>query len=51
MYPTERVADVGRLEHWGSDIIDDLPEVQYEAVMASDAGVAQWVAKIVGRSF
>ena len=50
MYPPELVTDVGRFEHWNSDIIDDLPEVQYEAVMASDAGVAQWVAKIVGHS-
>lgn len=35
------------LEYWDAKILDDLPEVQYEAVMSSDEGVAQWVAKIV----
>ncbi|KAI5788463.1 hypothetical protein EDC01DRAFT_749446 [Geopyxis carbonaria] len=36
---------------WGSEIRESPPEVEYESVMASDKGVAQWVAKIYKYGF
>lgn len=38
---------LNRFKFWGAEIADELPEVDYEAVMESDKGVAIWVHKIV----
>ena len=34
---------------WGSDIGANPPVIDYEAVMQSDAGVAEWTSLIVSR--
>lgn len=36
-----------RFKLWGSEIAENTPEVNYESVMESDAGVAEWTRKIV----
>jgi trimethyllysine dioxygenase len=35
-----------QFKFWGSEIAEGLPEVEYEAVMESDAGVGEWTRKI-----
>lgn len=37
-----------RFKFWGSEIAEGPPEVEYEDVMGSDAGVGEWTRKIVG---
>ncbi|KAI5805553.1 hypothetical protein DFH27DRAFT_551694 [Peziza echinospora] len=40
-----------RFKLWGSEIEKAPPEVEYEEVMASDAGVAKWTSKIYTYGF
>ena len=39
-----------RKVHWTKDIAQNLPKVHYNAVMDSEAGVYEWLRRIVSRS-